>query len=280
MRKRSPKKNGACQLLPLAYAKRLVGFLRRVAEFSKVALYAKVEQFTRFKSLGINSPLTERFDASTDYRAEKWGEFVVLKPLPLSATSTGSGVRLIRARRLEDLKSGNRLKDFMGSDTPVLVQSFIDTGINATHWRVLTFLGKPLYSMKFWCPIPRPELTASDDEIERAIIETKHPDLRKKFRMTEMRELASEQDMLTFAERIFDAHRTIPLQGIDILREASSGKLFALEINGGGNVWHFSSPRSQIGRQGGITKDDRIKQFGAWRVAAEALIAATARYAS
>jgi hypothetical protein len=134
--------------------------------------------------------------------------------------------------------------------------------------------------MKFWSPIPRPELTAPDHDIEQAIIETKHPDLKKKFRMHEMRELASEPDILAFAQRIFDTHPTISLQGIDIVREAPTGKLYALEINGGGNVWHFSSPRSQMGRERGITKEDRINQFGAWRIAAEALIAATARYAS
>ena len=239
----------------------------------------KIDQYNRFKSVGIDSPLTDRFDVNTEYRDDQWGEFVVLKPLPLTATSTGAGVRLIRTRRLEELKVGQKLAEFMGRDDPVLVQSFVDTGTLVTHWRVLTFLGKPLYSMKFWSPIPRPDLTSSDDQIEQAIIETKHPDLRKKFRMQEMRELVSEPDILAFAQRVFDAHPTVPLQGIDILREESTGKLYALEINGGGNVWHFSSPRSKIGREGGITKEERINQFGAWRIAAEALIAATVRYA-
>ena len=240
----------------------------------------KIEQFARFISLGIDTPLTARLDAIQHYDPQAWGEFVILKPLPLSLNSTGAGVKLIRTARLNELNRQNGLAAFVGHDAPMLVQTFIDTGPFPTHWRILTLFGRALYSMKFWCPIRRPELTASDEEIENAIIETKHPDLKKSFGMRDMRALATEPEMLQFAARVSKAFPTVPLQGIDILKEDKTGRLFALEINGGGNVWHFSSKRSALGRAGGITREDRIAQLGAWEVAARSLIEATTRYAS
>jgi hypothetical protein len=134
--------------------------------------------------------------------------------------------------------------------------------------------------MKFWCPIQRPQLTASDDEIENAIIETKHPDLKKSFGMHDMRKLSTEPEILEFAMRVSGAFPTVPLQGIDVLKEDKTGRLFALEINGGGNVWHFSSRRAALGRAAGITREDRIAQLGAWEAAARSLVEATMRHAS
>ena len=240
----------------------------------------KIEQFARFTSLGIDTPLTARLDAKQLYDPHVWGEFVILKPLPLSLNSTGAGVKLIRTARLNELNRENGLAAFVGHDAPMLVQTFIDTGSLPTHWRILTLFGHVLYSMKFWCPIQRPELTASDDEIENAIIETKHPDLKKSFGMHDMRKLSAEPDILEFAVRVSGAFPTVPLQGIDIVKEDKTGRLFALEINGGGNVWHFSSRRGALGRAAGITRDDRIAQLGAWEVAARSLIEATMRHAS
>lgn len=239
----------------------------------------KIDQYARFKALGIGTPLTARLDQKLHYDPDIWGEFVVLKPLPLSMTSTGAGVRLIRTARLNVLNRANGLAAFMGHAAPLIVQTFINTGPHPTHWRVLTLFGHPLYSMKFWSPIARPELTASDDEIENAVIETKHPDLKKNYGMHDMRKLTLESDILDFGTRTALAYPNIPLQGIDVLKENGTGQLFALEINGGGNVWHFSSPRSTLGREGGITREDRIAQLGAWEVAAHALVEATLQHA-
>jgi hypothetical protein len=68
----------------------------------------------------------------------------------------------------------------------------------------------------------------------------------------------------------------IPLQGVDIIREAATGRLFVLEINAGGNTWHFSSKRMEERRKSHpetyLTREERIAQFGAWDVAARVLI--------
>ena len=33
----------------------------------------------------------------------------------------------------------------------------------------------------------------------------------------------------------------IPLLGVDVIRDADTGRLFVLEVNSSGYVWHFSS---------------------------------------
>jgi len=232
----------------------------------------KLEQFARFRALDIATPETARFEPGGCYDEAKWGEFVVLKPLPLSQTSTGLGLKLIRTRRLSGLTSPAAVHALTGVEGPMLVQSFIDTGDMPTHWRVLTLFGRPLYSMKFRCPIVRPPLSSDDPVIESAIVETKHPDLKKKFGVSELRELSADPRVLDFAARIASAFPAIPLQGVDVLEDSATGKLYALEINGGGKVWHFSSPRGELARKVGLTREKRVAQFGAWKVAAEALV--------
>ena len=94
---------------------------------------------------------------------------------------------------------------------------------------------------------------------------------------------SDDADVLDLARRAYAAMPYIPLQGVDIVRHAASGRLFVLEINAGGNTWHFSSlymeqrrksrPREEQSPQ--ITREERIAQFGAWDVAARVLIKKT-----
>ena len=68
-------------------------------------------------------------------------------------------------------------------------------------------------------------------------------------------QLASDPDVLAFAREVHGAFPRKPVLGIDILKRESDGKLFALEVNAGGNVWHLSSPKEKHrpapGGQGG-----------------------------
>jgi hypothetical protein len=149
----------------------------------------KLDQFHRLEAMGIATPKTQKLESSSRFSPEDWGEFVVLKPLPLSMTSTGDMIRLMRTRRLDALVRSGEINRLLPRGAPVLVQQFIDTGPLPTHWRLLTLLGRTLYSMKFWNPMPRPDLASDDALIESAIIETKHPSLKWKFGMKDMRAL-------------------------------------------------------------------------------------------
>jgi hypothetical protein len=240
----------------------------------------KLDQFERFKSLGIATPVTARLDEKQDYPEEVWGEFVVLKTLPLKLTSGGEDIRMMRTRRLARLCATGEIWSVLGNRTPRLVQAFVDTGRTPTSWRILTLLGRPLHCVKNMCPVLRPELDADDGEIESSIVATNHHNLPQPFVGSDMRSQEFEPEILEFAKRVSQAYPRIPLQGIDAVRDVNTGKLYALEINGGGNTWHFSSPRAAKSRAEGLTREIRISQFNAWKVAAEALIAAVTAEAS
>jgi hypothetical protein len=52
----------------------------------------KLDQFARFRACAIDTPETARFEFGRVYEEADWGEFCVLKPLPLQLTSTGSAM--------------------------------------------------------------------------------------------------------------------------------------------------------------------------------------------
>jgi hypothetical protein len=118
----------------------------------------------------------------------------------------------------------------------MLVQRFIDTGERISKQRVTTLLGEPFhwaFSINKGC---RPSLASADELLDSAIVST---------RASAEREWSFEPptaDVLEIARHAAAAFPSIPLLGLDILRCSTTGKLYVLEINAGGNVWHYSSP--------------------------------------
>ena len=73
----------------------------------------------------------------------------------------------------------------------------------------------------------------------------------------------------------------IPLQGLDIIKEKATGRLFTLESNPGGNIWHFSSRHGEAVRvETGNSREVLLGQFDALRRSAEILERAVARHAA
>jgi len=133
--------------------------------------YKKLEQFERFRSAGITTPRTGLFRPGQNFDETDWGEFVILKPLPLSLTSKGSSVKLFRARSLAKLDFAKLPASHALRLGPALVQEFIDTGLYPSKWRVLSLFGEPLYSAFSISMLPRANLSAEDDMIESSLIE-------------------------------------------------------------------------------------------------------------
>lgn len=229
---------------------------------------SKIEQNRRMQAAGLAMPRTTIFRKGEAYREDDWGEFVVLKPADLGQTSHGKNVRLMRTRRLHALAMGTGPAPEMAE---MLVQSFIDSGINPTVWRVMTFFGRAMYCMRSWSPSPRAALDAPDSEIEASIIEPKQPEIVQAHEVAAMRALEHDSEILAFARRVHDTVPSYPLLGCDIIRDAATQQLHLIEMNAGGNVWHFSSPRASRGLAV-ITREHRIAQYGAWDVAAGVLI--------
>jgi hypothetical protein len=239
----------------------------------------KLEQYSRFLAAGVATPRTARFEFGKSYPAEEWSEFAILKPLPLTMTSKAGRSRMYRTRRLEHLSPHTLPEDHFLREGPGLVQELIDTGLYPSKFRVLSLFGDPLYSSITRSMAPRASLDASDEEIEASIIDAKNP-LSKAADKDEKRTiLAADSEVLAFAREVHGAFPRKPALGIDIHKSDSDGKLFALEINAGGNVWHLSSPKEKHRiRLGG--KEAMVAQLDAWNVAARALIRMAKQHAA
>lgn len=239
----------------------------------------KLDQYSRLKNAGIATPHTERFEFGRDYSEADFGAFVILKPLPLTLTSKGGSASLFRTRRLRELKLSDFPKTHFLHDAPGLVQAFVDTGRHVSKWRVLTMFGDALYSSTSVSQLPRAELTSSDAEIEASVVEPRTAGNVEADTEGLRDRLARDDEILAFARRMHNVFPTIPVLGCDVLRRESDGQLFALEINGGGNVWHFSSyAQKHRARLGG--REGMVAQFGAWTVAANALIRMVRQHAT
>lgn len=211
-----------------------------------------------------------------------FGDFVILKPMDLDQTSTGDGVHLIRRRRLHEKK----WRDFPAThpirqaENGYIVQRFVDTGEFPSFYRIQTFLGKVIYAWHSTLVTPRCSLDASDDEIEHTTVASQGGE--------KSRRLIDDADMIKMGERVHAALPLIPMLAVDCVREATTGKIFVLECNAGGNTWHFSS---KIGRKlrlgfgdeqangaekaNAIARRMFIDQFGAFDIVAEQLTRAT-----
>lgn len=229
----------------------------------------KTAQLRQYAEAHLPTPMSCTFHWGMSLDPRRWGELLVMKPLDPHMTSQGI-VHLIPTALLSRLEPRNFAGRHPIHTTPMLLQKFIDTGPNPSHYRVLTLFGEPLYAVEHVMVAPRPPLDSDLQVLLAADIATNGG--------ARHRRLIADPDVLDFARRMARALPAIPLQGIDIMREQPSGRLFAIENNTGGNTWHFSSRmgeelREQIGRQA------LIDQFDAFERAAEVLVAATRRFA-
>lgn len=236
---------------------------------------SKERQAELFTNAEIRTPKTIAYSAGLILDRREWGPFIVAKTNDLSQTSQGKSASLVRLENLNDFSSlPDWLKENLVSNR-VLIQEFIPTGPYATSYRVGTFLGRVIHMMKKCSSTPMPDLMAPG--IEEFAIDSNYESPQS----TDFaaRELVVDDEMRAFAIKIADVFPGLPLLGIDILKHSETGELFALEINGGGNTWQFSSRHAAPGRLV-ISKEERVEQFDAWNTCARALVEKTRSHAS
>ena len=232
----------------------------------------KLDQADFLNRMGVEVPHSTIYDPGMSLPAEMWGDLVILKPSDLRLTSHG-GVTLYRREKLERM----RLEDFPAEHlihkSPMIVQRYVYTGTQPDKYRALTFCGEPLYVQYAILTQAVPNPTASDAEIEAAVVSTGAGE--------RMYYHGDYPEILEFARRAASAFPGRPLLGIDIIKDHKTGKLYVLEVNAGGNVWHFSSRMwaerrrtlPEIGRQ-------MREQLGAFETAANTLIRTTRQMAN
>lgn len=224
----------------------------------------KLAQQDVFRKHGIATPPALAFQPGMKLDPLLFGDFVMLKPIDLSLTSNGQGLLVFRRKRLETL----RLSDLPASHPlrgpdGFIVQRFVNTGPNPYSFRATTFLGEVLTLERFTSTAPCPPLTADDAAIESADYSNKNA-----------RRYAVEKnaEVEAFARRAAAAFATVPLLGVDVLRD-ESGKLHVIEVNAGGNTWHYSSTTYDLHRwQNPSYYKNMREQFGAFDIAARRLV--------
>jgi hypothetical protein len=233
----------------------------------------KLEQAQILDSVGVSVPHCETFIPGMDLSSSVWSQLLLLKPRPLELTSHGDNIQIFKRSTLAQMTKADFPPSHATHRMPMILQNFVDTGVHPCKYRVLTLCGEVLYAQFRTLKEPRPDLHSDDATLLTAQVATSGGDC----------EYVHDDypDVVAFAKRASAAFPTIPLLGIDIVRDKLTGDLHVLEVNAGGNVWHFSS-RLWAGRRklNPEIMAAALQQFGAFEVAAQALASATLKLAT
>jgi hypothetical protein len=85
-----------------------------------------------------------------------------------------------------------------------------------------------------------------------------------------IRSICYDSEIISLGQRAHQAFPECPVIGVDIIRESQSRRLYVLEVNPHGAVWHFSSPFAKNLDPEYVR--ERYAQFNALDLAADLLI--------
>jgi hypothetical protein len=233
----------------------------------------KLEQVARFRAAGVPTPESVEITPDVALPEAAFGSHVVVKP-GHSLASGGSHMTLMRREAVRFRAPESYPDNHPGRQGPMYAQRFVDTGPFVNHYRVLTLFGEPLLAFKTTSQVERPPLDAPDDVLATVQIKA-----TRKGGIPLRRELFQDSDVLTMARRTYLALPEIPLQAVDIAKDAATGSLFVLEANPGGNTWIFSKRSGSGMSAASLTKALGVErltdQFDAFTAAARVLIERT-----
>jgi glutathione synthase/RimK-type ligase-like ATP-grasp enzyme len=232
------------------------------------AAIPKLEQLARFQAAGIPVPPSAEITPGINLPEAVFGPHVVVKP-GYSTASQGHHMTLMRRDAVKFQPRESYPQDHPGRYGPMFAQRFIDTGEYVNHHRVVTLFGRPLLAFKTTATVPRAALVAADDVLAAVMLKARRRDAPIE------RELTRDADILELARRTYSAIPEAPLQGVDIVREASTGRLFVLEANPGGNTWIFSKGEMSVRLKNALKVERLSDPFDAFTAAARVLVERT-----
>jgi hypothetical protein len=241
---------------------RLFDFVPRGGAVYCGHILGKDEQLRRLSSIEILTPRTATLSSATSFDPKEWGDYVIVKPNNLNS---GNGVKLVRTI---DLSA--RYDELIAfADDQFLVEPYIDHSEDGypTEYRVLSMFGRALYCVRNRWGNKRPPLAeiAADP---LGVIASNNKTMGGR-----IRSICNDPEIISLGQRAHQAFPDCPVIGVDIVRESQSGRLYVLEVNPHGAVWHLSSP---------LTKNldpehlrEIYAQFNALDLAADLLIQRT-----
>lgn len=224
----------------------------------------KIGAMSALESAGLPIPKWTEIVPETKLDPSQWGPYVVVKP---SRGKRGAFVRITKTGRVRYTAPDKYPPDHPGRRGAMIAQQYIHTGPWPTAYRVLTYLGRPLAAIEYQ---GRRDLNQLSGSMEfRAAPGGSIVASAKGCSIA----LTADKDVLDLAVRAHAEFPTIPSLGVDILRDASTGELFLLEINPSGNSWMLCGPAGRnVQKQFGL---NFYEQFGALEIIANASIEAT-----
>jgi hypothetical protein len=219
------------------------------------------EQYQNYSIADVSTPKTIEYEIGQPLNFNDWGEYVFLKSLNDSFSLNSF---LIPTKLILDIKP---YFDKLKIKNKMLLQEFIYTGEYASHYRVLSFLGEPLYCTKISNPYRLLIPSTLEEAFNNNTAQTSLQNIDLQF-LSE-----TNKEVLDFSRKVYNVFTEKPLQGIDIVFDNNKKKLFTLEGNQGGNVWSFSNPTSKM--RAALGRTALLTQLNAFDVACDALIKKT-----
>jgi hypothetical protein len=193
---------------------------------------SKSEEYRALEKAGIAVPRWVVLKKGETPDLSGFADYVVRKP---EYGGRGAEVVIVRKGRV-------RWKEIWmtttGTSSNPLIQEFIYTGPRPISYRVNTLFGKVLYSVRHEASADRPELAGIHDF--RSEVRPGGVSIVASARGSQV-QLCHERDIIQLGESAHAGFPEIPLLGFDVVREASSGKLYVLEANAIGYIWSFTS---------------------------------------
>jgi hypothetical protein len=225
----------------------------------------KLLQMQLLRAVGIPVPDWALIQPESRFSKTDWGDLLVVKPTGALLASYARGVELQLTKQVQFRPPASYPENHPGHYGPMFVQRFVDTGPYPAKIRVLTLFGTPLYAEEIRSEepqiIPNPPTSEGLQRVQITVVTGPRT-----------RRFVYDPDVLELARRVYRAAPFVPLHACDFIREAATGKLYALEYNPGGNTWHFSS---KAGGHHRIDGKRRQEQFNAFEIAAKVLITHT-----
>jgi hypothetical protein len=169
-------------------------------------------------------PVPDFVELAPDTRLDpaQWGDYVVVKP---AYGRRGAFVWIHRTERVRHKPRESYPEDHPGRLGPMLAQRFIHTGPWPVSYRVLSFLGEPLIAVRYELNHGQPPLQSPADFATGRSINIVASGKRSRI------SACHEADLMVLARRIHEALPERPVLGIDLIREAASGRLYVSEVN-------------------------------------------------
>lgn len=223
---------------------------------------SKSEEYEALEAAGVAVPRWALLGTTEAPDLDGFGEYVVCKP---DRGLRGANVKIKRRGRV-------RYKPQPGTSngSPTLVQEFVYTGRWPVSYRVTSLFGRVLHCWRLEADHSRRPLQTADafaggpEGGGMSIVSSGKGSVFT---------LCHDEEIIAFGT---DAHRAfpdVPVLGVDVVRDVRNGKLFVLEVNAIGYVWHMDSDMGRsIQHDHGL---DFRQQFGAIELAADLLIEKT-----